>query len=435
MMSRCREMSLSAAVAEIADGSKVVLGHGAVTPNCVVEELVRQCDRFKQLQIFHLIYLGEAVHLVPGMEQHMRVCSPFLSGAAMRNAVREGRADFIPRHFSQVPTLFAEGGTFQPDWAVVQVTPPDAEGRYSCSLSSDYTLPAARCAKRVLAVVNPELPYIGGDNFLKAEEIDILVTHASPAHTLPAATPSETDLEIARYCAELIPDRATLQIGIGALPDAVLGLLKGHEDLGIHTELLTPGVLELYQSGAITGSYKGVRPGVMTAAFTMGDEALYRFLGEHEVLEQYPVDWVNDPYVIGQNERMISINSCIELDLYGQVCAEKVGGQMFSGSGGQVDYVRGARLSKGGKSIIALPSTAKKGTLSRIVPMLGNGNVVTTGRNDVDYIVTEYGVATLAGRSELERAEALVAIAHPNFREELERSVWEQFPAKRFWNK
>ncbi|CCY09569.1 4-hydroxybutyrate CoA-transferase [Porphyromonas sp. CAG:1061] len=211
--------------------------------------------------------------------------------------------------------------------------------------------------------------------------------------------------------------------------------MKGHKDLGIHTELLTPGVLELYQSGAITGSYKGVRPGVMTAAFTMGDEALYRFLGEHKVLEQYPVDWVNDPYVIGQNERMISINSCIELDLYGQVCAEKVGGQMFSGSGGQVDYVRGARLSKGGKSIIALPSTAKKGTLSRIVPMLGNGNVVTTGRNDVDYIVTEYGVAALAGRSELERAEALVAIAHPDFREELERSVWEQFPAKRFWSK
>lgn len=432
-MTKSKEMTLSQAVEQIRDGEKIVLGHGAVTPHCVVEELVRQRERFRRLSIFHLIYLGEPLHLAPGMEQHFRVCTPFMSGPAMRAAVQEGRADYIPRHFSRVPALFDAGGTFEPDWAIVQVTPPDEEGRYSCSLSSDYTLPAARAAKRVMAIVNPQLPYIGGDNLLRGDEIDILVEHSAPPYMLPACTPGEIDREIAAYCAELIPDRATLQIGIGALPDAVLALLKDRRDLGIHTELLTPGVAELYQSGAISGKYKGVHQGKMCAAFAMGDEALYRFVDKNPEYEQHTVDLMNDPAIIGQNDRMISINSCIELDLYGQVCAEKVGGRMYSGSGGQMDYLRGVQRSRGGKSIIALQSTAKGGTLSRIVPTLDTNNVVTSSRNDVDYIVTEFGVAELSGRTELQRAEALVRIAHPRFREELERAVYAQFPAKKFF--
>lgn len=429
-MNKSKEMTLSVAVAEIKDGEKIVLGHGAVTPHCVVEELCRQKERFHNLSIFHLIYLGDPIHLAPGMEQHFRVYSPFLSGPAMRKAVQEGRAYYIPRHFSRVPSLFEADGTFSPDWAIIQVTPPDNEGRYSCSLSSDYTLPAARAAKRVLAIVNPQLPYIGGDNLLREEEIDILVEHSVPAFALPPVTPTDIDREIAAYCAELIPDRATLQIGIGGLPDAVLSLLKDRHDLGVHTELLTPGVLELYQSGAISGKYKAIHTGKMCAAFAMGDQALYNFLDHNEEYEQYTVDVMNDPAIIGQQDNMISVNSCIELDIYGQVCAEKVGGRMYSGSGGQFDYLRGVQRSRGGKSIIALQSTAKGGELSRIVPTLGQHNVVTSSRNDVDYIVTEFGVAALSGKTELQRAEALVCIAHPKFREELERVVRQQFHSK-----
>lgn len=432
-MSRPETLTIEEAIQQLKDGERVVLSHAAVTPNYAIEELVRQKDRFTELSIFHLIYLGIPIHLAPELSEHFRVCSPFISGKEARQAVREGRADFIPRHFSQVPSLFAPKGTYQPDWAIIQVTPPDKEGRYNCSLSTDYTLPAARYAKKVLAIVNPQLPYIGGDNFLEAKDIDILVEHSSKPHTVPSATLSDTDQKIAAYCAELIPDRATLQMGIGALPDAVLANLKGHQDLGIHTELLTPGVLDLYKSGAITGKYKGVHQGKMTAAFTMGDEALYQFLDHNDIFEQYPVDIMNDPYIIGRNPNMISINSCIEVDLYGQVCAEKVDGKMFSGSGGQFDYVRGTKLSKGGKSIIAIQSTAKGGEVSRICANIGPNNVVTTLRNDIDYVVTEYGVASLSGHTERERAEALVRIAHPKFRDELMESLYAQFPGKRIF--
>lgn len=432
-MQKAKLMSLSEAVGEIKDGERLVLSHGAVTPNCVVEEIVRQKERFSSLKIFHLIYLGNPVHLERGMEQHMRVYTPFMSGKAMRDAVNDGRADFIPRHFSQVPSLFAPSGGFEPDWAILQVTPADSQGRYSCSLSSDFGLPAARFAKHVLAVVNPNLPFVGGDNFLTEDDIDIIAEHASAPHLVPSAQPSDLDKKIAAFCAELVPDRANLQIGIGALPDAVLALLTSHKDLGIHTELLTPGVLGLYKSGAITGKYKGIHQGKMTAAFTMGDQALYDFLDNNTEFEQYPVDLMNNPTIIGKNPKMISINSCIEVDLYGQVCAEKVGGKMFSGSGGQFDYVRGVRISEGGKSIIAIQSTAKNGEISRIAPQLSDNNVVTTMRNDIDYVVTEYGVAALSGRTELERAEALVSVAHPKFREKLERAVMAQFPSKKYY--
>lgn len=424
--------SLQDAVGQIQDNQLIVLGHGAVSPACVVEELVRQAERFRNLSIFQLIYLGEPLHAAPEMAKHFRIVSPFLSGKEVRAAIHDGRADFIPSHFSRVPGLFAEGGSMQPDWAIVQVTPPDKKGRYSCSLSSDFTLPAARAAKHVLAVVNPTLPFVGGDNFLTEDQIDIFVEDSTPAFTLPKTVPSEMDQKIAAYCADLIPDRACLQIGIGALPDAVLSRLTTRTDLGIHTELLTPGVLDLYKSGAITGKYKGVQPGKMVASFTMGDQALYDWLDGNEEFEQYPVDYANDPYIIGQNPNMISINSCVEIDLFGQVCSEKVGGKMYSGSGGQFDYVRGVRISKGGKSIIATQSTAKNGTLSRIRPNLSPGHVVTTMRNDVDYIVTEFGVARLFGKTEMERAKELISIAHPNFREELELQAREIFGRRIF---
>lgn len=432
-MQRAKVMSLSEAVAEIKDGEKIVIGHGAVTPNCVVEELARQRERFTTLKIFNVVFMGNPAHLERGMEKHMRLWAPFLSGKAMRDAVNEGRADFVPRHFSQVPSLFAPGGSFEPDWAILQVTPPDELGRYSCSLSCDYILPATRFAKKVLAVVNDQIPFVEGDNFLASNDIDVLVEDSSQPNLLPNAVQSDLDKKIAKYCAELVPDRATLQIGVGALPDAVLSQLTNHNDLGIHTELLTPTVLGLYKSGAISGRYKGVHQGKMSATFAMGDQALYDFLDRNKDYVQYPVDLMNNPYIIGKNPRMVSINSCIEVDLYGQVGAEKIGKKMYSGSGGQFDYVRGVRLSEGGKSIIAIQSTARDDEISRITPTLSNGNVVTTLRNDIDYVVTEYGVAELSGRTELQRAEALVSVAHPKFREELERSVMELFPAKKYF--
>ncbi|KGL49544.1 acetyl-CoA hydrolase/transferase family protein [Porphyromonas cangingivalis] len=430
-MNKTIKLSLSEAIAHVKDGEKIVLGHAAVTPNCLVEELVRQKDRFRDLTLFQMIFLGDPVHVAPECADHMRVVAPFVFGPQMRTAVSEGRAAYIPTHFSYVPSLFLPGGAFEPDWAFVQVTPPDAQGRYSTSLSSDFTLPAARAAKKVMAVVNPALPYIGGDNFLRADEIDIIVEHESAPYTLPASRESEIDSKIADFCAALIPDYATLQMGIGAIPDAVLGKLSDRKDLGIHTEMFTDGVMHLHRKGVITGKYKGVNVGKVTSAFVMGSQALYDYINNNDEFELYPVDYMNNPHVVGENPNFISINSCIEVDLYGQVCAEKVGGKMYSGSGGQLDYLRGVRYSKGGKSILTMPSTAKNDEVSRIAPNLSNQAVVTSHRNDVDYIITEYGVAPLFGRTEAERALALASIAHPKFREGLEREAYARFSIRK----
>lgn len=423
MSKKPKTLSLREAVEEIKDGEKLVLGHAAVAPHVVIEELVRQRERFQALQIYHLIYPYEPVHLAPGMEQYFRVLTSFITGKALRDAVGTERADFIPAHFSHVPRIFQRGESYEPDWLITQVTPPNAEGHYSLSLSSDYTMPAARAAKRVMVVVNDQLPFIHGDNLLREEDIDVIVEHSSAPYETPIAIPNEVEKTIAKYCAELVPDEATLQIGIGAIPDAVLELLSDRKNLGIHTELLTLGVRQLYEAGAITNIRKGVHQGKLLGSFTMGDRALYDWIDDNPEFVQYPVGYVNNPHIIGMNPKMISINSCVEVNLFGEICSEKVGGKMYSGSGGQFDYVRGVQYSEGGKSIIAFPSTAAGGKISRIVPNLTPGNVVTTHRNDADYLVTEYGVAHLKGKTDRQRAEALIAIAHPNFRAELEATL------------
>lgn len=421
-------LSLSDAVGLIRSGDRLVLGHGAVSPVCLLEELVRQCERLDDVTIFQLIYLGTPVHLSPACEGHLRVVSPFLFGQEMRRAVAEHRADYLPIHFSYVPRLFEQGGAYaNPDWALIQVSLPDERGYYSCSLSSDFTLPAARAAKGVIAVVNPELPYIGGDNLLHQSEITAVVLHESAPPEVPQAQMGEVDERIAELCADLIEDHSTIQVGIGAIPDAVLGKLTSHKDLGVHTELFSDSVMELHKTGVITGRYKGLHEGKIIGSFVMGSRELYRYLDHNADFELYPVDYANNPYVIGKNYRFVSINSCVEVDLYAQVCAEKVGGRMFSGSGGQLDYVRGVRYSEGGKSILAMRSTAKDGTLSRIRANLHPQACVTTPRNDVDYIVTEYGVAHLFGVCERVRARRLIAVAHPDFREDLEREAHARF--------
>lgn len=421
MKKEYRVLSVQDAVREIKDGSRLVFSHGAVSPSYVVDEIVRQHERYHDLHMLHLIYMGKPSHLAPEMADHFRVRSMFMSGKDIRTAVAENRADYLPMHFSMLPSIFRQGGSYEPDWAIVQVTPPDAQGRHSVSLASDYGLPAARAAKHVLAIINDKLPFVGGDAFLTRDEIDIVVEHSELPFAMPAATSGEVEQTIARYCADFIPDGATLQAGIGALPDAVLSILTDRRDLGIHTELLTPGVVKLHKSGAITGRKKGIYDGKIICTFALGDQEMYDWMDHNDELEMYPVDIVNDPRIIGQNKNMISINSAVEIDLCGQVCAEKVGGKMYSGSGGQMDFIRGTRYSEGGKSIIALSSTALGGKISRIVPRLTEG-VVTSLRNDVDYIITEYGVAQLFGRTENERAKALISIAHPDFREDLEKA-------------
>ena len=427
-MTKPREMIISDAVSLIQSGEKLVLGHAGITPACLVEELVRQRDRLRDISIFQLIYLANPVHLGVECAESFRVVTPFMMGKEIRAAVDEHRADYLPMHFSYVPSIFLPGGGYEtPDWTLLQVVGPDADGNYSCSLSSDFTLPAARASKHIMAIVNPQLPFIGGDNLIRGSEIDVIVHHSSLPYNLPLSRPEESDTEIARLCATLIEDGSTLQMGIGAIPDAVLDQLTEHKDLGIHTELFSDGVMRLHKAGVITGKKKEIHPGKIVGSFVMGSDELYAYLDKNSEVELYPVDYVNNPYIIGKHSKFVSINSCIEVDLYGQVCAEKVNGKMFSGSGGQLDYLRGVRYSEGGKSILALRSTAKGGELSRIVPNLHPQAVVTSPRNDVDYVVTEYGIAHLYGHTEADRARQLISVAHPDFREDLEREAHQRF--------
>ena len=432
-----RELSLQESVRLFEDGETLVLGHGAASPDALVRELVRQKDapemKGKHLNLFHLIHIGDQSFLDPEMAGYLECTTMFMSGKPIRQAVKEGRAHYMPCHFNELPALFGTPPldksrfphpTIPVDWAVIQVTPPDENGMCSLGPSSDFTLPAARKANRILALVNDQLPYVGGDNFVPWDRIDFFVRISEPALEVPVKEPGELDFKIAEFCAPYVPDGATLQAGIGGIPDAVLRLLTDRKDLGVHTELLTPGVKFLEEKGVITGAKKGHRDGKIVGAFAMGDADFYRWMDRHPDIEMWPVDVVNSFGEIAANNRMISINSAVEIDLTGQVCAEMVGGEMYSGSGGQVDFVRGAHASKGGVSIIALPSTAKGGAISKIVPYLGHGNGVTTLRNDIDVIVTEFGAAELRGLTELQRAKALIGIAHPDHRETLEAALY-----------
>lgn len=413
-----RKVTIEEAVREIEDGASIVMGQAAVTADLFTDELVRQRESHRGLKLFHLIHLGRQDHLAPDMADCVEVRTMFVYGREMVQAVAERRAQYIPCHFSDLPGFM--GDTIPVDWAVVQVTPPDRMGRYSLSVGCDYAQPAVRKAKRVFAIVNDQLPFVYGNNFVTRDQIDLFVEHSQPPFCVRPKAPTELEEAIADICTKYIPDGATLQAGIGGIPDAVLARLTGRRDLGIHTELLTPGVQKLYEAGAITGAKKGHRTGKIIATMALGDRAFYDWLDHNEEVELYPADVVNDFDEIAANDRMISINSAVEVDLRGQVNAEMIVGRMYSGSGGQVDFVRGASRSRGGHSILALPSTAKGGTVSRIVPRLGSSSIVTTLRNDVDIIATEYGAVELCGLTERDRAKALISIAHPKFREELE---------------
>ena len=423
---RERVVTPQEAVRSIQSGDRVVLGHAAGVPQVIPQEMVTQKERLHNVRVFHLITLNDGAYMSEECEGHFRNVSNFV-GANSRKAVAEDRADYLPCFFHAVPGLFEEA--YPVDVAVVQVSEPDEEGFCSFGISCDYTKPAAEKARIILAEMNARMPYIGGDNTIHISRLDRIVRTSAPLYELPPSHITEVERSIGSHCASLIEDGDTLQLGIGGIPDAVLLFLDNKHDLGIHTEMFSDGVVDLVRKGVITGKRKTLHPGKLVASFLMGTTKLYDFVSNNPDVEMYPVDYVNDPAVIAQNARMISINSCIEVDLMGQVNAECMGLKQYSGTGGQVDYVRGAARSEGGKSVIAIPSTASRGKVSRIVPLLSTGAAVTTSRNDVDYIVTEYGIAKLRGKTLRERAAALIAIAHPDFREEL----WEEY-RRRFRN-
>jgi 4-hydroxybutyrate CoA-transferase len=310
-------------------------------------------------------------------------------------------------------------GLLPVDVALIQVSPPDHTGHCSLGVSVDYTITAAEAAKLVIAQVNPQMPRTLGESFIHVSNISWFVEHEQPIIQLTPVVASETDQAIAHECAKLIEDGSTLQLGIGSLPDAVLSCIRDKKDLGIHSEMISDGVVNLVDAGVINCSKKTLFKGKIVATFLMGTQRLYDFADDNPMIHMAPVDWVNDPYVIRQNDKMVSINSCVQVDLMGQVCSESIGLKQISAVGGQVDFMRGANMSKGGKSIIAMPSTTANGKTSKIVPFLDQGAAVTTSRTDVSYIVTEFGIASLKGKTLCERAKSLIQIAHPDFRESL----------------
>ena len=412
------------AVRVIESGQRVVIGHACGEPQALVEAMVKRKDELQAVEIVHMVAMGKAEYCLPEMEGHFRHNALFVGGST-RKAINEGRADFTPVFFSEIPSLFRDG-YLPPDVALVQVSPPDQNGFCSLGVSVDYTLQALRSARTVIAQVNQFMPRTLGDSFVHVSELDIIVPFDEPLIELGKPKISEVEENIGRHVAELVPDGATLQLGIGAIPDAVLRFLTNKNDLGIHSEMFSDGVVDLYEAGVINNKAKTLHPGKMLVTFLMGTRALYDFVHDNPVVEMHSVDYTNNPYIIGQNERLTAINSALQVDLCGQVCADSIGYRQFSAVGGQVDFVRGARLSRGGKSIIALPSTAAGGKISRIALHLDEGAGVTTSRNDVDYVVTEYGIAGLKGKTVRQRANALIEIAHPQFREELRSQAKKQ---------
>lgn len=410
----------------IKDGDGLVMAHAAAYPHFLAEAIVRNKECFKNLTEFHLVTLGDEPLSSPEAASSIRPRLGFLGGNT-RDCIAEGRGDFVPMFFHEIPRAIREGD-IPCDVLFTVVSYPDEQGFCSFGVSCDYTKPAAEKARCVVVEMNKQMPYVGGDNKIHISDIDYILETDTPLPELPMPKIGEVEKGIASNVAKLVRDGDTLQLGIGAIPDAVLLFLDDKKDLGLHTEMFSDGAVKLIKKGIINGSKKQIGVGKHVSTFLMGTKELYDFVDHNPDVELYPVDYVNHPCTIMQLDRIVSINSCIEVDLMGQINSETIGRKQFSGIGGQVDYVRGAAMAKEGVSIIAIPSTAQKGKVSRIVPDLAEGAVVTTSRTDVQYVVTEYGIAKLRGKSLRERAEALIAIAHPDFREELIKVFKQRFP-------
>lgn len=421
-------VSAQEAVSHIKSGNRVIVGHAAGEPSELLDAMVVNKEAYRNVEIVHLGTMGKCEYAKEGNKKYF-IHNSMFACENTRYAIESGRGDFTTSFFYEIPKLFKEG--YMPvDVALIQVSKPDEHGYCSFGISNDYTKPAAECAKLVIAEVNDQMPRTMGDSFIHISDIDFIFKTSRPLLVLNPTKISNVEKAIGENCASLIEDGSTLQLGIGSIPDAVLLFLKNKKDLGIHSEMISDGVVELVESGAITCKKKTLYPGKIVVTFLMGTKKLYDFVDNNPMIVSCPVDYVNDPVVIAKNDKMVSINSCVQVDFTGQVCSESIGKKQISGVGGQVDFVRGANMSKGGKSIMAIPSTANKGKISRIVPLLDEGAAVTTSRNDVDYIVTEFGIAHLKGKTFKERARALINIAHPNFRELLSKEFEAFFKCK-----
>ncbi len=419
---RSRITTADEAVKAIKSGDRVFLTGNASVPLPLLDALVKRAPELKDVEVCHPLTICPADYVAPEMEGHLRINSMFIS-ANVRKAVNEGRADFTPVMLSEFPLLF-KNGHLPLDVALINVSPPDANGFCSMGAESGLTISATEVAKVVIALVNEQMPRTLGDTAIHIDKMDYIVPSAAPLFEMPMGDDADQDevKRIAAHIAELIPDGATMQLGIGALPNAVLKFLFEKKDLGIHSELISDGIIDLVEAGVVNGARKSLHPGKIVCGFLLGTKRLYDWVDNNPLVELRRTEYVNDPFVVAQNDRLVAINSAIEVDLTGQVCADSIGPKMHSAVGGQLDFIFGASRSKGGVPIIALPSTStlRDGSVvSKIVPMLKLGAGVVTSRNHVHYVVTEYGAAELYGKTVRQRTQALINIAHPKFREEI----------------
>jgi len=424
-----KRCSAQEAVSLIKSGDRLYISGNASAPYLLLRALAERKNELRDVELAHGLMSGEDPLSKPEMEGIFRHNSLFV-GSADREAVNSGRADYIPVFLSEIPGLF-RNGLMKLDACIIQTTPPDEHGFVSLGaevLTSKVVIEAAPIA---IGQVNRRMPRTLGDAFVHVSKFAKIVECDEPLPELHRIPYTKVERRIGENIASLIEDGSTLQLGIGGIPDAVLNALKSHKDLGIHTEMISNGVKDGIERGFITGSRKSLHPGKVVGTFVLGTQDLYDFVNDNPVFELHPTDYTNDPFVVSRNEKMIAINSAIEVDLTGQICSDSIGPYIYSGFGGQLDFIRGAARSKGGRPIIALPATARKGTVSRIVPYLKPGAGVVTTRADVHYVITEYGIAYLHGKNLRERARALIQIACPEFREELERSFVDRFMAKR----
>ena len=401
----------------VESGMRVYIHPGCAEPESLVEALMERAPFVRDVEIIHLMTMGSAPYVAPEMAGHFRHNAMFIGGN-VREAVNDGRADYTPVFLSEIEGLI-ESGQMRIDVALIHVSPPDSHGYCSLGVGVDTTMTAVRCAKFVVAQVNDQMPRTYGDCFLHINQMNALVETSRPLCEAPKVEITNTHRAIARHVATLIEDGSTLQTGIGGIPDAVLPYLADRQDLGVHTELISDGVIPLIEAGVLTGRRKTLLPRKIVVSFVLGSKRLFEYVNENPIFEFRPNAFTNDPLQIARNDRMIAINSALQVDLTGQVCADSIGAQFYSGIGGQVDFIRGSSRSKGGKPIIALPATAKNDTVSRIVPMLDPGAGVVTSRGLTRYVVTEFGIAYLHGKTIRERAQALISIAHPKFRDQL----------------
>jgi len=412
----------------VKSGMRVYIQPGCAEPETLVEALMRRGPQVFNVEIVHMMTMGCAPYVAPEMAGHFRHNAMFI-GANVRQAINDGRADYTPIYLSEIEGLF-ESGEMPIDVALIEVSPPDSHGFCSFGVGVDTTLTAAKCARYVVAQVNDHMPRTYGDSFIHVNDIDALVESARPLCALPKSVVTDLQIAIARNVAGLIEDGAVLQTGIGGIPDAVLPMLMDRKDLAVHSELVSDGVIPLIEAGVLTGARKNFKPRKIILGFALGSKRLFEFVDSNPIFEFHPTAYTNDPALIARNDKMVAINSALQIDLTGQVCSDSIGNQFYSGIGGQVDFLRGASRSRGGKPIIAISSTAKQGAISRIVPTLDPGAGVVTSRGLVRYVVTEYGIAYLHGKSIRQRAQSLIEIAHPSFRNQLyeycEKTKWLQ---------